>query len=105
MYGLVPGSSQRSGVDLSTRAVQDSYKLNTDPILSSAVLKSKGLLATGNAFGVVVLWELETGAELRRLSGHAGTVSALAFSPDGKLLASGSSDRTIKLWNVEITLN
>jgi WD40 repeat protein len=35
------------------------------------------------------------------LSGHRGTVYAIAFSPNGKTLASGSGDETIKLWNVE----
>ncbi|MGP3924688.1 nSTAND1 domain-containing NTPase [Streptomyces sp. 8N616] len=34
-----------------------------------------------------------------RLTGHADSVNAVAFSPDGKLLATGSSDHTVKLWN------
>ena len=34
------------------------------------------------------------------LKGHLQAVVALAFSPDGKTLASGSEDRTIKLWNI-----
>lgn len=34
------------------------------------------------------------------LAGHASYVNALVFSPDGSLLASGSADKTIKLWNV-----
>ena len=35
-----------------------------------------------------------------RLTGHRGTVRALAFDPSGKLLATGSDDLTIQLWDI-----
>jgi len=36
----------------------------------------------------------------RALEGHSGGIHSVAFNLDGTLLASGSSDNTIKLWNV-----
>jgi len=37
---------------------------------------------------------------IRALEGHTGSVLSVAFSSDGMLLASGSYDETIKLWDI-----
>jgi WD40 repeat protein len=63
-----------------------------------------GFGATGNYGGeydsVVKLWEVDSGRELRLLKGHRNHVVALAFSPNGKTLATASYDRTVRLWSV-----
>lgn len=40
-----------------------------------------------------------TGPEIRILRGHTATVSALAMSPDGKKIASGAEDGTLRIWD------
>jgi periodic tryptophan protein 2 len=46
------------------------------------------------------VWSVQTGQLLDQLSGHEGPVSALAFAADGNHLASGSWDRTVRLWSI-----
>jgi WD40 repeat protein/predicted Ser/Thr protein kinase len=46
------------------------------------------------------LWNLCRGAQLATLMGHQGTVTCAAFAPDGKRLATGSHDGTVKIWDV-----
>lgn len=49
----------------------------------------------------VFMWSVQTGKLLDILAGHEAPVSALAFSPTGaNQLASGSWDRTIRIWSI-----
>ena len=52
-----------------------------------------------NRGGQVKVWQLPERRQLVTIEGHNDTVQALAFSPDGKTLATASYDKDIKLWD------
>ena len=52
--------------------------------------------------GLQDTWMLEVNnRRVRSLEGHTGSVNAVAFSPDGQQLVSGSKDKTIKVWDLK----
>ena len=57
------------------------------------------LLAVASSIGVW-LYDTETYQERALLTGHTEIVTSVCFSADGRILASGSGDGTIKLWDV-----
>ena len=56
-------------------------------------------LAAAADDGLANIWDVRTGQELHKLSGHSGAVYAIAWSPDGSRLATGSWDNTLRIWH------
>ena len=67
-------------------------------------------IVSGSLDKTVRIWDANTGAELMTLRGHGDSplmadfispVASVAFSPNGTLIASGSYDYTVKIWNAK----
>lgn len=56
-------------------------------------------LATAGADGVIRVWEVGTGDQLREMRGHSSDVVDVVYSADGRQLASAGQDGTVRVWD------
>jgi WD40 repeat protein len=69
--------------------------------IKALAITPKGMLASGDQNGIIILWELLTRLEITRFKGHVGEVNGLAFSPNQNLLASAGIDRSVRIWDAK----
>jgi WD40 repeat protein len=103
---LPSGSRFYSGGDYTVRSWNmkgeelDSHRGPTTFVWSAAIKPDSSQWVAGSFEKNIKLFDYKTG-KTSNLPAHSKSALAVAYSPDGKLMASGSLDETILLWNTE----
>jgi WD40 repeat protein len=90
-------------VDLYDLASQKRHQINGDWNHGSSnevVFSHNGSLLAASDGSRVVLVNPDSGLEIASLKGHTSHITSIAFSPDDRLIATGSGDSTVRLWDV-----
>lgn len=81
-------------------AVSPDGKWMAAPITAGSRGTPSGILIKDRGASVRV-WDVETGQDVRSLSGLQEVIRRVVFSPDGKQLATAGSDKVVRVWSVE----
>lgn len=73
---------------------------HAEEVLGVSVAADGRTLLSCAADGVIIVWDLHRGTELRRLVGHQGRVWTVLTTPDGARAVSASDDYTVRVWDL-----
>ncbi|KPA15061.1 repeat-containing protein [Candidatus Magnetomorum sp. HK-1] len=73
----------------------------SNPIMTIAISPNSDFLINGNENGDVSLWDINNQKEIKVFKGHKDRIWSVDFSYTNDIFASGSSDKTIRLWNIK----
>lgn len=77
------------------------FQGHSDPVLTVAFTPDGRRLVSGSGDKTIIVWNLQTGKEIRTLRGHSGSVECVDITQDGRFLLSSSSDASIILWDLD----
>ncbi|MFA0964154.1 High-affnity carbon uptake protein Hat/HatR [Roseivirga sp. BDSF3-8] len=83
----------------STRVVYNEASRGRAGLISVAYSNGGGIIAVGNENGVIRILNTRSGSVEKTLRGHTARVNNLKFNGDDSQLASGSFDKTVRIWN------
>ena len=104
--GKIQGSAnfviqrRESGKTVSTYRLSSGRNPSVYSLLDNPILGITKPVLVGDNEGLLAVWDSSTDELRRAFIGHKSMVSAVSPSPNGKLIASASTDRTIRIWSL-----
>jgi WD40 repeat protein len=100
LWDVESGREIRRFVGHTAEVTQVAFSPGYDPAQAKTAERCTALSAGGDS--VIILWDIESGAALRRYRGHQGNILGAVFTPGGHTILSTAVDSTVREWRVDL---